>query len=231
MGRYPTATAVYEVADLFRNRCLLEGASLLWPSELVWTIENLTALYDAFIRDPDTGEDTFYIKWERQLKRLPPTVHRIATDVIAFYLLFPMNIGAERKLADIRTVISWKLADDTPDLAILEKAFANPVGSAGRGYLMRKPWQVAFYIDFARGIKSREADPHDPSACKLLADKVKSRVQQCNEARHILLHLLFPDEFEPITNSAHKEQIVQKFLSNTSQKSDPQQSANHVRGH
>jgi hypothetical protein len=32
---------IYEVAELFRQRCLVQQTSLLWPDREVWTVENL----------------------------------------------------------------------------------------------------------------------------------------------------------------------------------------------
>jgi 5-methylcytosine-specific restriction enzyme B len=144
LARLRGAEAVYEVADLFRQRCLIEGKSLLWPSETAWTADNLKALYDAFMGALDEGEDTFYEKWERQLADLPPTVHRIAADVIAFYHLFPNNITVGRKLTNVEKVLSWKLTEDRPDLERLRIAFSTGIGRAGRSYLLHRPWQIAF---------------------------------------------------------------------------------------
>ena len=229
MARFARAAHVYDVAALFRTNCLIEGSSLLWPDEHVWTVENLGSLYNAFMDDPDLSEDTFYTKWQRQLNTLPAAMHRIAADIIVFYHLFPLNIGADRKLADVRTVISWKLAEESPDLANVQRAFTSPVGRSGPSYLLRRPWQIAFYLEFSRRIRSGEADPEDYVACKLLADKVQARVQKCGEARHIVLHLLFPDEFERIASSSHKKEIIGKFLAEAGSASDPDDALKNIR--
>jgi hypothetical protein len=92
------AEPIYQVADLFRQRCLAEGQSLLWPQHRVWTAQNISALWDAFIEKPDTGKRTFFDKWHDQLADQPGDVHRIATDVVAFYHLFPGNVGWDAKL-------------------------------------------------------------------------------------------------------------------------------------
>jgi hypothetical protein len=113
------------MADLFRQRCLVEGRSLLWSQHSAWTIENISALWDAFIGHPDTGKRSFFEKWHDQLSELPKDVHRVAADVIAFYHLFPSNVGRESKLADVKRVVNWKLAQEQPDLEFLEQAYAT----------------------------------------------------------------------------------------------------------
>jgi MoxR-like ATPase len=211
MARVPGAEAIYEAADQFRQRCLVERHSLLWPQHRVWTTANISSLWDAFIGHPDTSRRTFFEKWRDQLADQPEAIHRIAADTIAFYHLFPSNVGHETKIADVRRVISWKLDRDQPNFELLERAYSSSVGSPGMHYLTGRRWQVAFFLEFARGVLSGLSDPQDPTECKRLADEVRGRVQESSEARHVLLHLLFPDRFERIASESHKRQIVETF--------------------
>jgi len=80
MARQAQAETVYKVADLFRERCLKEQKSLLWPDKNAWTLDHLDALWDAFIGHPDEGKRSFMEKWRDQLAGLPPDVHRVAVD-------------------------------------------------------------------------------------------------------------------------------------------------------
>lgn len=41
MVREAAFEAVYQIADQWRNRCLLDDKSLLWPEEITWTVENI----------------------------------------------------------------------------------------------------------------------------------------------------------------------------------------------
>lgn len=220
MARRAEAEPVYEAADLFRHRCLIEGRSFLWPERYVWTPETISALREAFIGNPDTGTGTFFEKWRDQLADQPEEVHLVATDTVAFYYLHPGNIGRERKLADVEKVIGWKLEQQQPELELLEKAYSAKVGHAGTLYNTRRPEQVDFYLQFFGEVLSRDIDPTDADACKRLADSVRERVPQSGPARHILLHLLFPEYFERIASDGHKQKIVEAFADRAGRASD-----------
>ncbi len=208
------AGPIYELAEQFRERCLRDGGSLLWPGRQVWTVENITALWEAFIGNPDESDLSFFQKWERQLAGQNEDVHRLAAEAIAIYFLYPSNIGAAKKMEGFREVLSWKLKDDQPDLQALERAYATNIGSAGQYYLQARPWQVAFYLEFVRRVRAEGAEPGDGAAIRRIADEARAAVQQygnCDPARHVILHLLFPENYERIASTGHKKKIVKAF--------------------
>ena len=203
---------MYEAVDLFRNRCLGDGRSFLWPGHHAWSPENISALLNAITgENADTGGRTFYQKLHDQLVEQPEEVHRVATDVMAFYYLFPTKIGLQKKLAYVKMLAGWKLDQDQPELDLLKRAYAASVGDAGMLYNTRQPEQVIFYLEFAREILSGGIDPADVIACKRVADAVKERVRSSNPARNIVLHLLFPERFERIAADVHKRRIMEAF--------------------
>lgn len=213
MARPVESSPVYEAAALFRQRCLSEGTSLLWPNSRAWTRQNLDGLRDAFVGHPDTGDRGFIDKWHDQLADQPADVHRVAADILAFYYLFPAadTASQQNKIKKVMTVANWKLKDDPPDQGFLERIFKNGIGGTGTHYLAAQNRQVEFYLEFARRMLAESVDSSDPIACKQIADEVRSAVPGSGEARHILLHLLFPDRFEPIASEAHKRLIVDTF--------------------
>jgi hypothetical protein len=194
MARWTPASAAYGVADLFRQRCLLDQTSLLWPGKHAWTIENIDALWEAFIGRPDEGKRPFFEKWRDQLADQSLDVHRVAADTMAFYYLFPSNMRASAKSEAVQEVVAWKLAaeGDPPELDLLNAAFANGIGHSGIYYLTGRPWQVAYYLQFARRLLAESIDPRDPETCQLLADEVLGDVPSAISARHVLLHLPLP---------------------------------------
>jgi len=212
MARKPSAVAVYQVADLFRERCLAGDTSLLWHHRVVWTPDNLDALGDAFTA-PDVGSGSFLAKLRTRIGELSPDVHRIAADLLAFYYLFPDTIRPQTRMANIQQVIGWKIGDeeDRPDLDLLRGAFASGIGNDHIFYHIGPLKLLMFYLQFVRRLKDDRTDPLDPDACNRLAGAVSEEVDVADSARHILLHLLFPDRFERIPQTDQKRRIVAAF--------------------
>jgi MoxR-like ATPase len=216
--------AVYATAALFRDRCLERGTSLLWPDRTAWTTENIDELLDAFIANPDEGAGTFVEKWNAQLAGKSADVHCIAADTLTFYFLFPDNISASAKLSQIDTVASWKLGA-IQERALLLDAFVG-IGPPGLHYITSRPWQMAYLLIFGRDVIESHPDMHDAATVRRYADSAKSEVRALKQktaknpnyqrhegeaARNVLLHLLFPTDFEAIASETHRGLIVHHY--------------------
>ncbi|MGI8484609.1 MAG: McrB family protein [Thermomicrobiales bacterium] len=209
------SSAVYEVANLFRQRCLVEGTSLLWPEYSAWTPENLDRFWQAFVGHPDEDKNlTFFEKLRKQLADEPLDVHRIAADVTVLYYLFPSTISRAKKQESVEKVISWKLGsqESSTEWALVGTAFDHGLGSAGMFYSTGMPWQVAFFLKFSMNLKAAEISSIDATACQNLANESLKEIPfNAISAKHILLHLLFPDSYEPIASTDHKMKIRAAF--------------------
>ncbi|MEZ4500953.1 MAG: hypothetical protein R2839_12975, partial [Thermomicrobiales bacterium] len=221
MARVPGCEAVYDVANQWRERCLESDRSLLWPDleEPTWTVENIESLLDAFIGNPDQGKESFTAKWKRQLEDQSMAVHRVAKDVMAVYQLFPSNVTAGKKESAVLEVSSWKTGPPQAG-EITTRAFQKGIGNPGIFYQTGRPWQVAYLLRFAFALKQSQTAFADRWAVQELADSLPDAKSSGKAARHILLHLLFPDYYEAIASQDHKARIVQILGNETEQSSD-----------
>lgn len=214
MARWHPADAAYEAAELFRKRCLVDGTSLLWPEHRSWTVESIDALLKAISDDPEEG--TFLEKMGNQLANQPDDVLRAAADVLAFYFLFPSSksVGPKRKQESIQTIVDWRpevLAIAPDERAMLESAFAHGIGSTGQDYLTGRTAHLTFLLGIARGVLQGRANPYDVDSCRELISALGLQLNGRTQARHLLLHLLFPDQFERTLSEAQKTRMVAAF--------------------
>jgi 5-methylcytosine-specific restriction enzyme B len=213
MARYPGRDAVYDMAERWRSDCLLDGESLLWPGEDVWSRANLERFRRCFIDRPDESNDSFEVKFRRQLDDEPETVTKLACEIVLVYFLFPNNVGNTRKRQLIREIASWK-GLELDDSAAALQCFVRGIGSGGQRYNTQRPFEIAFIAKVALRLTELSQDEclekvADHRLFRALLDEIGDEGLQ---GRHTLLHLLFPDEYERIASRGHKRLIRQAFL-------------------
>ena len=83
----PHSIDVIEGGTEWRNRCLVEGNSVLGSSTL-WTTANLKMLRGAFLSSPLGGSESFIDKLTKQLAGTPAPVKQLAAECIWLLYLF-----------------------------------------------------------------------------------------------------------------------------------------------
>lgn len=211
--RQENAEGIYAYVQTFIDRCVRSDGSMLWPSTNSWNDGSLAGLWKAFVENADAGKASYLQKLEGQLATVDDDIFRVAADVNTLYLLFPSPdvFGPDKKLADMRTITKWRPHLSPPDWDSLGTVFAESIGSAGTHYLTSRPWQVGYFLAFMRAARDDPKALDDPVSCKALALAVHQERPRSTEAFSILLHLLFPDSFEPMASLSHKDQIVDAF--------------------
>ena len=56
---FPNAAEVFDAADKFKQRCLLDQESLFLDGQTLWTAEHFQALIDNYVKQPDVGDGGF----------------------------------------------------------------------------------------------------------------------------------------------------------------------------
>lgn len=215
MARYSEhdTSRIYEAADAFRNNCLLRDGSLLFEQASLWRPELLDSIHEAFVATPDEGDRSFIDKFRDQIKPAGTDVIRLAAELLAVYFLFPSNVGGFRKRQVVNEVLDWS-GDNLPENHLVSMAFEHGIGSGGQGYNTRRPFEIAFLIEFAKAWKAlpteqQQVAANDPWKFQELIDGTEDA--ESKQLRHMLLHLLFPDSFERIASGNHKRRVIAAF--------------------
>lgn len=213
---------------------LINGGSINEYSDDLWSLENFQNLFHATDKNLKNGKGGFLSKISIQLneaKKKNPNLTDIQEkvllplmiEVLSLYYVFPSNITKKRKKTALITLIetdnSLNLSLDS-DFPISRDAIsAGGIGSGGMGFNTNKQKEIFYLINvfkvwFEKSDVERKAlfDNKDGGSnfrFQNFLDKVsEGKNPQC---RHVLLHLLFPDYYEPIISSTQKWKITQVF--------------------
>lgn len=226
-------TKIFAAAEAFRTNCLLNAGSLIFEGESVWRPETLDHFHKAFVATPDEGDRSFMEKFKDQIGQSGKEVIRLAAEILCVYFLFPSSVGGTRKRQVVNEVLGWG-DENLPESHPVSAAFSNGIGSGGQGYNTRRPFEIAFLIDFVIAWKKLPAEQQaevaaDPWRFKEFVDKIEDA--ESKQLRHMLLYLLFPDYFERIASSNHKRRIIKAFSGLvSSQPEDEDQAILAIRG-
>ncbi|BBZ99835.1 McrB family protein [Bradyrhizobium diazoefficiens] len=214
------SSRIFDAAREWRDQCLVAGKSLLWGDRELWSPSNLQRFKACFIDRPDLSKDkNFEQKFKAQLAAETDDVTRLACELLFVYFLFPTSVGRPRKTGLIREVANWRSLEAN-DKAPLFDAFDTGIGDPGLVYNTGRPNELTYLARFAIAV----ADKPESERLELLHDHLRARALLDDlaeahreefgrppQSRHILLFLLFPDDYERIASEGHKARICEAF--------------------
>jgi 5-methylcytosine-specific restriction enzyme B len=203
------------VVGAWVERCLLEDGSLLFDHERLWTPEYLAQAHRNIVGQPLLDGGSFIERLERQLagdRRLA----LLGAELLVIYYLFAWDgsIGAATKRDRVARVLGWAGAALPQESEVWLALGEEGIGHPGQFFLLRPDIQLGFLIDFALRLKNepvadRREVLNDPWRLRDFADVGED--QGASGMRHILLHLLQPDTFEPISSGQDKQSIASTY--------------------
>lgn len=212
MARLAEYQTVYDAASAWKDECLLRDGSVFNVQEL-WRVEFIDELVRDFVDRLDEGKRTFEQKLRDQLAPSSPQAKQLAAEMLWVMMLFPSNIGFDRKVDLVRTVWGWsgsELIDRHGRLDVLQQG----IGSGGPGYNNYRPFELTLMIRFAGSFKAldvaeRQRLLDDPWRFAQWFDRLPDATSR--QLRHMLLHLLFPADFERISSRGDKKAVEKAF--------------------
>lgn len=210
MARLRQAAAILDAAKQWKQRCLIDGGSLL-SDERLWTLGNFEQLRTHFVDGPDTGGGSFEERLERQLDPAPPQTKRLWAEMTWARDLMVTNVKRTTKLHRIRAAWEqsgvllpeghWALGE------VLDRGVSHP-GPAWAVFGWR---EFRFMVNvmiawFSLAISERESRLADPWRFAEWIDSQEDSGHR--QFRHVVLFLLFPDSFERMVTTSHKRAAV-----------------------
>jgi 5-methylcytosine-specific restriction protein B len=208
---------IFDAADRWRQQALESVGSVL-GNGAVWSNANIGSLKHHFVENLDLGEGTFLTKLERQLLPVDPGTKQLAAEMNWFMLLCPSSVTARNKRETIRTIWSWSGTSLPDDSAWLTDEVLAGIGSAGTAFNTERWRELVFFIAFIEAFRALEPSYRQ----SLLMDGWKF-AEWINDVpgagsrqlRHMILHLMFPDNFERIFGRSDRRKILRAFTALT----------------
>jgi 5-methylcytosine-specific restriction protein B len=215
------------------KRVLIEGGAIN-SDKALWNAANFNNLQAATNNNLKVGEGTFVGKLTTQIKEAKSTVDGLTDEqheallplmieVISVYYVFPSNISEATKKDALSSLLAIEQDDvKTHDLTADDFSVSNTafeyggIGSGGMGFNTNKQKEIFFLVDvftqwFTKSEDERRAllQLNNRVGLQNFIDAIDpDRSPQC---RHVLLHLLYPEYYEPIISGAQKWKICQVF--------------------
>jgi len=219
MARMTEFQPLYEAFHLFQERCLQQDRSLIWPDQPIWTVANLQRWKTQVIDSPNLeGNLNFNEKLEQQLVGAPPILWGLAADMHYVYYLPSANITLATRLRNIGWAAQNSGLTLPPENDPIWAAQKNGFTRTTQKYHFRYA-QLHLLAAFALRLKEQG------NALQILTDstQVQSMLDEILEGipakgdraydlRHAILYLMFPDQYERIISTTHKEKIVSRYI-------------------
>lgn len=207
------AEAIVKAAEHWKNSALLFDGSAFDAGQL-WTSDHLDALDKNFVNQLNGGEGNFFQKLETQLEATKPEAKQLAAEMLWLMLLCPSNIGASKKRDGIKTIWNWSKIPFPADSPWLTDEVLAGVGSAGTSFNTNRWRELVYFIRLMMAFKKlSQVEKEDllQDGWKFAGWLGKIPEGQTRQLRHMLLFLLFPDDFERIFGGGDRRKIVSAF--------------------
>lgn len=209
-----------ELCAQWRMHSLNGDASVLHPDNFpdAWSADRLDKLNAMFWGNLLEGKEAggkFESKWEQQLAGAPVEVRLLAAECLLVYYLITQSVGPARKLE----MINKTIGPDNPELHVRSdsetfQALQSWIAHPGQYYNTRQDLHVGYLMDLVWRLKQKS--PEDRAALLHenpwgFAQFAEEGDRQSDAMRHVVCHLLYPEYFERIASSQHKELVLKAF--------------------
>lgn len=217
MPRLPHLAPLYDIFATFLQNCWVEDRSLLWPERAVWTIPSLEAMRRRFVEGFIEGNLTFREKFESQLSGVQPEVWALAADCFYVYGMISRSMRFETKHSLIVWTANRAGWSIPPESDPIWEPFKIGMAQTGQKYNLKHA-QLRLLTLAALEVKAlddRAAALHSSDQMRGILDglleSIPVKLDRANDMRNAILHLAFPDEFEPILTNRDKDAILHYY--------------------
>lgn len=202
---------VYDVAEQFRERCLIGDDSLCAPGSKLWMPEHVREAGSLVgIGGAETG--SLIAKLETQLEGSSEAAIRVAAEILCIVLLPETDTSGETKRSHVETILALAEGGTSVPPELIA-AFGSGVANFGAAKAFR-----AAYMRFVARMSDRVKRMPAAERRAVLSDPWRTRelvldVRTSTDAliANSLLHVLFPEQFEYMVSETHRGKLLRTF--------------------
>ncbi|MGC0957208.1 hypothetical protein WKH22_04880 [Pantoea agglomerans] len=216
MSRYTGAEQADQIlksASEWRQRCLIDGGSL-FSNKNLWNSQYLAEIERDVINSQLELEGNFMHRLKEQLAGVSPEAKQLAAEMLWLLFLCASNISVRTKREQISTL--WELANEplNSDNPLLKDVVLSGVGSAGTGFNTFRAREFAYLTNVIKALLAqpsaeREARLSDGFTFAEWLSVIPENASR--QFRHMLMFMLFPDNFERIFSNNDRRIIIRAF--------------------
>ncbi|WP_045049071.1 McrB family protein [Rouxiella chamberiensis] len=204
---------ILSAASQWKQHCLLDQGSL-FSNSLLWNSEYIAEIELRFINSELELTGKFLEQLEQQLRPCSAMAKKLAAELFWLLLLCPDNINAETKRVQVAEIWSWSGETLIVSNSLLKDNVLNGVGSGGVGYNSLRYKEFVFEILVIKHLLALSLTERQ----KLLNNGFEFAAwlktipeSETRQFRHMLLFLLFPDDFERIFGGNDRRSVIKAF--------------------
>ncbi|HBR6268618.1 TPA: AAA family ATPase [Klebsiella pneumoniae] len=216
MSRYTgeeQAEQILKAASEWRQRCLINGGSL-FSNKNLWNSQYLAEIERDVVNSQLELEGNFMHRLKEQLASVSPEAKQLTAEMLWLLFLCASNISIRTKREQITTI--WELADEAlnTDNPMLEDMVLSGVGSAGTGFNTFRAREFAYLTNVLKALLTqplaeRETRLSDGFSFAEWLSAIPENASR--QFRHMLMFMLYPDDFERIFSSNDRRTIIRAF--------------------
>lgn len=183
------------------------------PGRPVWSDTTLADFHHHFVENIDDGSGNFLDKIRGQLEGASQDTRLLAVEILFLYFIVVTSVSPKKKREILRAVAEGA-SEPIPVPDEWDEVLECGLASGGLSFNTGRYWQIVQILDFVQRFRRESSDRQrqlleDPWEFKdfLYSKPIKFAPVQ----RNALLHLVFPDHFEPILSGEWKRTIAQKL--------------------
>jgi 5-methylcytosine-specific restriction protein B len=214
---------ILAAAARWRDVALLGEGSVL-TDQRVWTGQALDALDRYFVQNLDEGEGSFIEKLRHQIADAPPVGKKLAAEMMWLMYLCPSGTYARHKRKVLQEIWEWSDEPLPRDLLMLADDVLAGVGSAGPAFNVNQWRELVFLIRLTRAFRALSVEDRKTTLSdgwKFAQWMTAIEDWEARQLRHMLLFLLFPDQFERVFGQVDRKKIVEAFTAHDADALDP----------